>query len=413
MLRQSQKVLLILVTVYILFATISLVTLNPHIDEIESHLPTVELFYNSDIISAITSHDYKSASTPLPYIIVALPLRIFNITPTLNIVRIFNILLSLITLFIVLRLCGGKKNNLVYPALIIIFYPYFLKPSFAFFMSIYGLMFFLLFIYFIEKKTPINIFLAGFSLAAAVLCQQFYLVVLLFYIGYNLYKEFLTESGSKSVLSLFYFLLPFILPLLVFVLWGGLVHPKYRAWGSGFSFLNLTGVLVTLGSALFPYIIFSFKEIKVQGLISVLFLSILLVLFAFPVWVNQPTVGGISGLTFNFLSKVNDYSSVFAFILKLLFCFLGLSSFVIFAKKVEDEKSRLLLLLYSVLAIGFSLNKLPSERHMLPLIAIAYLFVFNQSVKEYVLRYWLAYSIIIGSVYFYYIMFVYKVGRIF
>ena len=228
-----------------------------------------------------------------------------------------------------------------------------------------------------------------------------------------MYKEFLSKSGIKSIITLFYFCIPFILPLLVFTYWSGLTHPNYRSWGSGFSFLNLTGVLVTLGSALFPYIIFNFKEIKVRGLISIAFISILLVLFAFPVWVNQPTVGGISGLTFNFLAKLDNVSSVLSFLFKTILCFIGLSSFIIFYKKAVEDKSKLLLFLYVVLAIGFSLNKLPSERHMLPLIAIGYLFVFNQSVKEYVLRYWLAYSIIIGSVYFYYIMFVYKVGRIF
>ena len=304
---------ILIISIYIAFAAISLTRLNPHLDEIDSHLPTTKIFYNNDIISAITSQDYKSASTPLPYIIVSTPLKIFNITPTLFTARLFNILISLITLFIFIRLCDGKKNNLIIPALILLFYPYFIKPSFAFFMSIYGLMFFLLFIYLIEKKTGINIFFSGLSLALAVLCQQFYLIVFVFYIGYRLYKEYFTESGSKSLLSLIYFLLPFILPLIVFVLWGGLTHRNYRSWGTGFSFVNLTGVLVTLGSVLFPYMIFNIKEIKVRGLITLLFLSVLLVLFAFPVWVNQPTVGGISGLTFNFLDKVNDYSGASVF----------------------------------------------------------------------------------------------------
>ena len=406
--NKSKIILSIVIIVYILFSTISLITLNPHLDEIESHLPTVELFYNYNIISAITNQDYKSASTPLPYLIVSTPLKYFNIRPTLSIARSVNILISLITLFIFIHLCDEKKNGLIIPALILLFYPYFLKPTFAFFMSIYGLMFFLIFIYMVTRKSGLNILFAGLSLAAAVLCQQFYLIVFVFYIAYCMYKEYLTTSGSKSLLSLTYFLIPFILPLIVFLLWGGLTHPNYNSWGTGFSFVNFTGVLVTLGSVLFPYTIFNIKEIKVQGLITVLFLSVLLVLFAFPLWVNQPTVGGISGLTFHFINKLNDYNGTVSFIFKLLFCFLGISSFLIFFKNSNNNKSWFLLLLYIVLAIGFSLNRLPSERHMLPLITTAYLFVFNLTNKQIILKYWLVYQIIIGSVYFYYIMFVYK-----
>lgn len=405
---QHRKEIIIILVLYSIFGAVSLITLNAHIDERESHLPTVQNFYDNDIFIAIKGDGYKSASTPLPYLIVSVPLKIFKIKPTLFAARSFNIIISLITLFVFLHLCNGKKNSLLYPAIIILFYPYFLKPSFAFFMSIYGLMFFLFFIYMTEKRGNGNILLAGLSLAAAVLCQQFYLIVFVFYAGYRLYKAYLDEDRTRSILSLLYFLLPFILPLIVFLLWGGLVHPSYRAWGTGYSFINLTGVLVTLGAVLLPYMVFTIKEIKVPGLIISLIFSVLLVVFAFPIWINQPTVGGILGITFNFLDKVSAFSSVLAFILKTSFCFLGMGSFIVFYKKADDEKSWFLLLLYIITAIGFSINRLPSERHMLPLIVTAYLFIFNQVNKEIILRYWLGYQAIIGSVYFYYIMFWYS-----
>ena len=404
---QHRKEIIIILVLYSIFGAVSLITLNAHIDERESHLPTVQNFYDNDIFIAIKGDGYKSASTPLPYLIVSVPLKIFKIKPTLFAARSFNIIISLITIFLFLQLCDCKNNSLLYPAIIILFYPYFLKPSFAFFMSIYGLMFFLFFIYIIEKKGNGNIFLAGLSLAAAVLCQQFYLIVFVFYAGYRLYRAYLIESRTGAILSLLYFLLPFILPVIVFLLWGGLVHPAYKAWGTAFSLYSLTGVLVTLGAVLLPYMVFNIKEIKVSGLIIVLILSLLIVVFAFPMWVNQPTAGGISGITFNFLSKVNDFSSVLSFILKTSFCLLGMGSFIIFYKKVSGDKSRLLFLFYIVLAIGFSLNRLPSERHMFPLIVIAYLIIFNQVNKQIILKYWLGYQVIIGSIYFYYIMFWY------
>ena len=195
--------------------------------------------------------------------------------------------------------------------------------------------------------------------------------------------------------------------MILFLLWGGLVHPAYTAWGAAFSFTSLTAVIVILGAVLLPYMAFNIKEIKLKELPVILILSLLLVVFAFPVWVNQPTVGGISGITFNFLAKVDGYISVFSFVLKVLFCFAGISSFVVFFRKADDDKSRFILLLYIVLAIGFSLNRLPSERHILPLIVTAYIFIFNQINKNYILKYWLGYQLIIGTVYFYYIMFGY------
>lgn len=397
----------VIIFVYTIFSAVSLVTLNAHIDERESHLPTVQNFYDNGLLTAINGNGYKSASTPLPYIILTTPLKILNIAPTLFTARLFNILTSLITLFIFIRLYDKKKNGLIFPALILFFYPYFLKPSFAFFMSIYGLVFFLLFIYLIEKKGDRNIFYAGLSLAAAVLCQQFYLIVFMFYAAYLMYKEFRLRVSLESVLNVFYFFLPFLLPMIIFLLWDGLVHPSYHAWGTSFGLNSLTGVLVTLGAVLLPYMVFNIKEIKVSGLIILLFVSVLLVVFAFPIWLNQPTEGGISGITFNFISKVNDFSSVLSFILKTSFCFLGMASFIIFFKKIIDDKSRLLYLLYITLAIGFALNRLPSERHMLPLIVTAYLIIFNQVNKQIILKYWLGYQVIIGSIYFYYIMFAY------
>jgi len=403
--KKIRTEIVVIIFLYLIFSVISLVTLNSHIDERESHLPTVKYFYENDILTAIKGDGYKSASTPLPYLIVSAPLKILNITPTLFTARLFNILISLIALFIFIRLCDEKKNRLLFVVLILFFYPYFLKPSFAFFMSIYGLMFFLLFIYLIEKKGNGRIFLAGLSLAAAVLCQQFYLIVFVFYAGYLLYKEFRLRVSLESLLHLFYFLLPFILPVIVFLLWRGLVHPSYQAWGTAYSLAGLTGVLIALGAVLLPYIAFNIKEIRLKEIPLLLILSLMLMVFAFPVWASQPTEGGITGITFNFLSKVNDFSGVISIILKTSFCFSGMASFLICFKKIIDDKSKLMYLLYIALAIGFSLNRLPSERHMLPLIVTAYLFIFNMGSKESLLKSWLAYQVIIGGVYFYYIMF--------
>jgi len=408
--KQNKILLITICSIYILFGVVSLTKENPHFDEINSHLPTLKLFVEHNPITALQSPDYKSASTPLPYIITSIPYKIINSTPDIFSAKLINLLISLLTMFIFIRLCDVKTKNILYPALILFFYPYFIKPSFLFFMSIYGLLFFLLFIYFIKKHNRTGYFLGGLSISLAILSQQFYLVVFLFYLGFLLYdsKNYKLNKGKLSDILLF--ILPFILPVMVFIFWGGLTHPSYRYWGAEFHIQNLTSVFIVLGSAMLPFLIFSIAGIRKSHMAILLSLSVLLVLFASPEWVSEPMVGGISGYTFHSLAFIGNFSSISSFILKVILCLLGLFSLIILYNKSGNDKNRLLYFLFITIAIGFTFNKLPSERHLLPLVSIAYLISFSFIKKEVIYRVWLVFQVIIGSIYFYYIMFVYSSG---
>ena len=406
--KQNKILLITICSIYIFFGAVSLIKENPHLDETDSHLPTLKSFYSSNPVDAFQSADYKSASTPLPYIIASIPYKIFNLTPDIFTARLINILFSLLTIFLFIRLCDFKTNIILYPALILFFYPYFIKPSFLFFMSIYGLLFFMLFIYFVKKSNRTGYFLGGLSLSLAILSQQFYLVVFVFYLGFQLFNTKKTNFNKDKLFDILLFILPFILPVVVFIFWGGLTHPSYRYWGAEFNIKNLTSLFIVLGSAMLPFLIFSVAQIRKLYLVILLPLSVLLVLFAYPEWVNQPTVGGISGYTFHSLALVGNFSSISSFLLKVLLCSLGLFSLVILYNKGGSDKRKLLYFLFITLAIGFTFNKLPSERHLLPLIAVAYMLTFSVIKKDVIYRVWLTFQIIIGSVYFYYIMFIYS-----
>ncbi len=399
---------LIIILLYIIFATISLITVNVHLDEKESHLPTLELFSDTDILTAISSPAYKSASTPLPYIIASLSLKMLHLSASLFSARLINIVVSLFSLFIFLKLFGNKELNIIYPSLILFFYPYFLKPSFLFFMSIYGLFFFMLFIYFVKKDNRRSYILGGLSLSLAILSQQFYLVVFVFYLGFLLYDSTNYKLKKEKLLDALLFILPIILLVVVFILWGGLTHPNYRTWGAEFQIQNLTSVFIILGSTMLPFLIFNVAGIRKSYLVILLPLSVLLVLFAYPEWLNEPKDGVISGYTFQSLALIANFSSISSFFLKVLLCLLGLFSLIILHIKTDNDKTRLFYFLFLFLAIGFSFNKLPSERHLLPLVSVAYLIVFNFEKKIIVYRVWLVFQLIIGSVYFYYIMFIYS-----
>jgi len=406
--KQNKILLITICSIYILFGVVSLTKENPHFDEINSHLPTLKLFVEHNPITALQSPDYKSASTPLPYIITSIPYKIINSTPDIFSARLINILISLITMFVFIRLCDFKTKIILYPALILFFYPYFIKPSFLFFMSIYGLLFFLLFIYFVKKSNRTGYFLGGLSLSLAILSQQFYLIVFLFYIGFLLYDFPNYKLKKEKLLNALLFILPFILPLVVFISWGGITHPAYRYWGTEFNIQNVTSVFIILGSAMLPFLIFSIAGIRKLHLLFLLSISLLLIIFAYPEWANEPKEGVISGYTFQSLSFIGNFSSIPSFLLKVLLCLLGLLSLLILYNKTGNDKNRLLYFLFLFLVIGFCFNKLPSERHLLPLVSIAYLISFSFIKKKVIYRVWFVFQLIIGSVYFYYIMFIYS-----
>ena len=399
---------LVILSLYLLFGAISLISSNIHFDEKEFHLPTLVTFHNENPINVINSRDYKSASTPLPYLLVSTVLKVFNLLPTLITARLANIVLSILCLIIFLKLFGIKGTNIVYPALILFFYPYFLKPSFAFFMSIYGLFFFLLFIYFTNKNGSLNKFISGIFLALAILSQQFYLIVFFFYMIFLWYNDYHSKKNIFPSKDLILFSIPLIVPLILFYFWGGLTHHNFSARAVNFRFENLTSVLIISGSALFPFLIFKIQYITRIKLAVILSISMVLVLFASPLWVNAPTVGGISGYTFHSIAIINEYNSILTFIIKVSLCFLGISSLLLLYKTKGDTNTRLLYFLFITMIVGFSMSNMPSERHMLPLIALGYLLAISYDIKVSILRLWLGIQVIIGSGYFYYIMFVYQ-----
>ena len=391
------------ILIYFLFGFISLQTANIHLDEKESHLPTLNSFFHDGILTTVSTPNYKVANTPLPYIIDTIILKIFSIKPSLYSARLLNMAVSFLTVLILTLLLESKALiNFFIP--VFFFYPYFLKPSFAYFMSIYGLFFFLIFIYFSFRKDKTGFFISGLSLSLAVLCQQFYLIVLVFYFPILFYRRYKQSELRFIWQELLLFILPFVLPGILFLIWGGLTHPSYAAWGAAFSLKNLTGVLAVLGSCLFPFLIYKIRDTNLKILTLFFVLSFLLVFFYFPLWVSAPTPGGISGYTFHVLSIINSYSSLVGFIAKAFLVFLGISSFYIFYKMISEDKIRLLYIIFIILAFGFTLNQLPSERHLLPLIVCAYLLVFSGELKPSVLRIWLLLQVITGASYFYSIM---------
>ncbi|MBN1213863.1 MAG: hypothetical protein JXA99_00320 [Candidatus Lokiarchaeota archaeon] len=405
----QKSLFIIFIFLFILLGFISIKYTNPHYDELKFHLPTTQLFYNGSIINSIFSTEYQSANTPLPYIFVSLVHKAINVEPTLVSVRLINIIVSLLTIFVFYLLVKDKFPKPIIPLLILFFYPYYLKPSFAFFMAIYGLLFYFLFIYFVKKDGIKNKIFASCSISLSILSQQFYLIILLFYFVYEFYNLYKLKEYFKFLKEHLFIFLCLVPCGVLFYLWGGFSHPLYQFHSIGFNIECLTSVLVVMGVTLFPFVLYRFSELSIYSLILIFIISISLAAFAFPFWINNPTIGGISGYTFKVIHNIESYSFLLSLLIKTTLVFFGLITIKI-VLLTKNDILPILKILFLAMIIGFSINVLASERHMLPLVATGYLITLNKTKEKIVERLWLPYQFSIGSIYFIYITFLYSIN---
>ncbi|NUN07787.1 MAG: hypothetical protein HUU54_01265 [Ignavibacteriaceae bacterium] len=398
----KRVIFLILIICYAVLGFIAVQSNKTHIDEEGSHIPTAKSMYHQNIIDVIKGVEYKSASTPLPYLITALVHRIIKIEPNLKSVRMQNLLISLVTIILFILLIKNTRSESFIFALILFFYPYFLKPSFTYHMSIYGLIFFFLFLLTIRGEGLSNRFLAGLSLSMAVLSQQFYLVLfavplmkIVWAIGRNDVKREI--AGSLLILALS------ITPVLfLLILWGGLTHPAYRNWGVEFRFENMSAVLTVMGIVSLPVVLASVKQISRKYLITIIPVSIIIAIFFFPEWVSIPKAGGMTGMSFNALEKLSGSNEIIGVMTKSFFIFTGLVAIYVISLN-NYKQNPLLLACFIMMLIAFVINKIPSERHLLPMVSMAILLlspVVSRNQAQYI---WLPYQILIGGIYFVYL----------
>lgn len=151
------------------------------VDEYYHHVPTIENLNKFGISTITDTTKYFAANTPLPYLITLVPIKIFNFSLTLNYLRTINAIISFICILIIYYLF--KTFNTSYrleKTLIIFFYPYYLKPSFTYYMAIWGISFYLLLLLFLFAYNGKNKYLlAGLIVSFSILSQQFYLPIFL------------------------------------------------------------------------------------------------------------------------------------------------------------------------------------------------------------------------------------------
>jgi len=423
--------LLAFASIYFIFGLISLSHNKMKIDEFYNHYPTVTNINNYGLSTVSDTGKYIAANNPLPYFLTVLPARIFGIKLSLRYLRIFNTLVSFFTILLIFFLLIRLKTNFVLEkTLIIFFFPYFLKPSFTYYMAIYGLLFYILFIKFLlneEKKY----LLSGIFIALAIFSQQFYLSIyfgMVFILLVNLFQNKLKWSELAK------FTLPTILLFTPLVyIWKGVVPPSFNFHSVGIDLTKITSVFVSTGVIFLPFVFYELIRKRDyflsnrQNFKILVFLLIIAIIFAFLFYPDLEKKGGygkITGITFNFLYSVEQFNFLLAFLLKVLFIFTALTgmSLIFFPQNIVNGKQlklkdylknllslnaiNLLKILIFFFALGFSFNILLAERHLLPLIVTILLYHFINFNNLLILRLTLGAYILVGSIYFYYYLFI-------
>ena len=390
--------------IYVVFSAVSLYQGTAKIDEHRNHLPILQGMHEEGYFNYILSDDYKAANTPLPYFLPYAVFKVFSISPNLSIPRIINFIISFLTVLVFISIYKNISGKLDYRIFIFVFYPYLIKTSYVFYLAIYGLFFLLLGILFLSKEENKTIFFAGISSACGILSQQF---IAAFPIGY-LVNRFRNKNfyKKKELTRIFLFIVPLFIPIILFVLWGGLTHPNWQFHNPSFDITHLTATFTIIGGVFLPFFIDRLKEIKIKYLLFVLPAAIVLTYFFSPIWAEYGEYGQVTGYTYNFLTKVGSISKQLAFVVNVILCSAGIYIFILLWQSNLKDIEFTILSIASVFMFVYFFNNVFSERHLLPMIALLFLLTLPRVQNKWLLNFWIGFQVLFGIVYYYYWLFI-------
>ncbi|MBV6510883.1 MAG: hypothetical protein FMNOHCHN_00361 [Ignavibacteriaceae bacterium] len=413
----------ILFLVFLFFTVLTLFQPGLKIDEAGNHLPLLKKLHQNNFWEVISGPDYLAANPPLPYLINLAFHKIFVIEPGIISARIFTSLISFVTGLLIYFL--ARKLGSAYPlpvTLIIILYPYFLKPAFTFYMAVYGLCFFLCFWLIIKKTSqrPHHLMTAGIVLAGAILSQQFYITIIPAAFLFIALKKFNSRSKNpgetqvqQQILSvtkqLTYLVIPvLVLSLPVFFSWGGLTHINYRFHTIAFDSTNITSILIAAGGFLFPISLLSLKKLtKIEYIVYSLF-AIGLVHYFYPEWTIKAGRGRITGMSFHFAELAERIHFIAGYVVKILLLISGFIILGVTFRKILRTQYRFGVISVTFFITGYIFNEFLAERHLLPLIVTLYLLNLNEITNKKVLWTWVTFQGIAGVIYYSYYLFIQK-----
>ncbi len=335
-------------------------------DEIKYHYPLVKKF-EREFPNFDFTNNYSSASTPVPYMILAalgqiVPLNIYTL-------RITTIILSILTLTIFykivshLGICNKEEITLF-----LLFQPYYLTNSSVFYMPIWGMFFGLFSLYiFLKGKTTVQYFAAGLFSALAILSRQYYLFLPAAYFLFCFFPKFSPGINKKGDISLTHFtalMLPHILPLVFFIFWGGISSPGFRGHEIALKPMNIVFAIILVGFYFCWSLIDNFKFSRLQ----LLLIAFIPLFFLFlPKW--SPYYGGqsISGIVMHLSDYAEHLITFGQVIFLLLFYLLGLLIITLRLTRFRNFTGYDALFLFAIafFILIMAVNVMSGERHFL------------------------------------------------
>ena len=397
LLLQNKGLILILIP-YFIFSLFALIQGQPIEDEVY-HLTMVNNL-KSNFFGTLFGDSYIIANTPLPYLIILFPSEIFGINIVLC--RIITIIFSLSSLLLIFILM--KKINppsLLYSVFIILFYPYFIRTSFSFYMALYGIFFALIaYLLIMNLETYLSYFLAGLFSSLAILCQQFYIAIPAGLLTFMIIKGVTEKSlGKTKAYNTILLLLPLLIPFSLFCMWGGFtIISSHKIV---FSIWNITGVLTVIGFWFLPYTLLRIKYLKLRVYVFTGIVSIILGLFFKPMWSQYYDLGNFTGITFHSIELTKSLGEFVPGLLTFILTFSGLTCLLLLLNDLNKEWERIFGTIILFFILIYSFHILIGERHLIHLFILLFVLTLNKVNKQMSIV-WVICMILIGTAYFFY-----------
>lgn len=297
--KRSLLLLIIVVLIYETILYMGVGLRQPTWADEHHFIPTIEEF--GDGMSLRKLKTYNDMSTPLPFLLYALWGKVFGFH--LHQLRFFSLIIAFFTFIIFYTFyfqASGRIKTAFLITLFLIFQPYSIGISVFVYTDMLALLFLALSLVAFQKEKPI---ILAISLAAALLCRQYFVFLPAAFVLYYLIQLSFTQGG-KSYKMLVSSIVSGIPLLFLFIFWGGFspqneMRNLYLHKGLTFHTEFLVLYISLFAVYLFPVIIFCWRKYYTKSRPLLISFLISLIYFLFPVKASEPAMAvGINTVGF-------------------------------------------------------------------------------------------------------------------
>jgi hypothetical protein len=229
--------------------------------------------------------------------------------------------------------------------------------------------------------------------------QQFYMILpvalLLGAFAENGYR-----INKKLILYAFASLLIIVLPVFLFVQWGGMTHRNFNGYNPiAFAPTNITAILAIVGFSLSPFTLYKLTQEKNVYWIVAIF-ALVCGLFLTPRYDHYMYEGAIVGITFRFIDTISMHTVFGTKLVTSVFVYLGILTLREVA--LVQEKGigmRVMQSAVFLFAILYVFTSHIGERHMIPMTFLLYLILLPRITNKKILYIWAAVQFVFGIIY--------------